>query len=440
MKDSTENSWFRGMAVLWTAGILGLVLSGCSQAAGGNENPPQYTPRYTITFETHGGPAVAAVTADEGTPVRKPVDPVRSGYTFLGWFPPESGGPLYVWPHILTGHITMHARWRDDALPPLTRYTITFDTGGGPAIDAIQAYDETRIAKPVDPVRSGYTFTGWFDAANGGSLYTWPHTLTGNITMYAHWRDNTLPPPTPYTITFETHGGPAVAALTADEGTAVAEPAVVREGYTFTGWFDAAAGGTEYNTWPYTLNGNVTMHARWTIITYTITYILDGGTNAGINPGSYTVDSPEITLAPPAYTGYTFGGWYDNAGFDGNAADTIPAGSTGDKTFYAKWLHNVPVRIELWINEEGDILASGDDVTVSKTGSGYPANFTATVTSAYSGIQWYLNGGPVSGDRGAAQSITVNAADYGRGSCYLGVTVTRDGVPYSTDIHFTVID
>jgi hypothetical protein len=60
------------------------------------------------------------------------------------------------------------------------------------------------------------------------------------------------------------------------------------------------------------------------------------------------------------------------------------------------------------------------------------------VTSAYSSIQWYLNGGPIGGSRGTAQSIIINAADYVNGSYHLGVTVIKGSVPYSTDIHFTV--
>lgn len=39
----------------------------------------------------------------------------------------------------------------------------------------------------------------------------------------------------------------------------------------------------------------------------------------------------------PHYTGYDFMGWYDNEDFDGYAVTQIPKGSTGDRTFYAKW-------------------------------------------------------------------------------------------------------
>jgi hypothetical protein len=51
-----------------------------------------------------------------------------------------------------------------------------------------------------------------------------------------------------------------------------------------------------------------------------------------------------------------------------------------------------------------------------------------------------LNGDPINGSRGTAQSISINAKDYVKGIYYLEVIVSKDGVPYSTDIHFEVID
>ncbi|GHT66427.1 hypothetical protein FACS189452_02280 [Bacteroidia bacterium] len=68
---------------------------------------------------------------------------------------------------------------------------------------------------------------------------------------------------------------------------------------------------------------------------YTITYTLNSGT--GASNSTYTIESAAVTLPTPTRTGYTFDGWYDNAGFTGSAVTSIAAGSTGDKAFYAKW-------------------------------------------------------------------------------------------------------
>ena len=73
---------------------------------------------------------------------------------------------------------------------------------------------------------------------------------------------------------------------------------------------------------------------------YSITYNgVEGATNP--NPASYTIESEAITLDTPTRDGYTFAGWFDNAGFTGSAVTTITAGSTGDKTFWAKWIQDL---------------------------------------------------------------------------------------------------
>jgi uncharacterized repeat protein (TIGR02543 family) len=298
------------------------LIPGCSSPGG---DPAQYT----LSFDSHGGSAVAAVTASEGAAVQRPADPTRTGYVFQGWFSAASGGTAYTWPHTLSATITMHAQW----LPALT---LSFDSHGGSTVAAIDAAAGTAVSRPEDPGRTGYVFQGWFSAASGGTLYTWPHTLSADLTMHAQWRADTDPPLAQYTIAFDSHGGSAVATIDAAEGTAVSRPEDPgRTGYAFQGWFSAASGGTAY-TWPHTLNADLTMHAQWAAVNYTITYSnLHNGANSA-NPGSYTIEN-NITLAPATRTAYTFAGWHDNADLSGNAVASIPAGSTGNKTFWARW-------------------------------------------------------------------------------------------------------
>jgi uncharacterized protein (TIGR02145 family)/uncharacterized repeat protein (TIGR02543 family) len=110
-----------------------------------------------------------------------------------------------------------------------------------------------------------------------------------------------------------------------------------RNGYEFGGWYKESS---YTNGWVFTtdiVTGPVTLYAKWTAISNSITYILNGGTNHVSNPTSYAVTSATITLAAPSRTGYTFGGWFENSSLSGTAITTIPAGSTGDKIVWAKW-------------------------------------------------------------------------------------------------------
>jgi hypothetical protein len=92
------------------------------------------------------------------------------------------------------------------------------------------------------------------------------------------------------------------------------------------------------------------------------------------------------------------------------------------------------VTLTFWVNEDNEILASGDSITISKTSTGYNASFTATVSGEYSSVEWSVSGVAKPGN----QSIEIAAADYPTGDYRLGVSVSKDGVPYATEISFTV--
>jgi uncharacterized repeat protein (TIGR02543 family) len=149
-----------------------------------------------------------------------------------------------------------------------------------------------------------------------------------------------------YTLTYELNGGTNNDKNSKTYTTAklVTLHPATRAGHSFGGWYDNADfDGDAVTKIPAGSRGNKTFYAQWTAgytvtppTQYTLTYELNDGTN-GENPATYTAATPVITLAPATRAGYGFGGWYDNAEFDGEAVTTIPTGSTGNKTFYANW-------------------------------------------------------------------------------------------------------
>jgi uncharacterized repeat protein (TIGR02543 family) len=122
------------------------------------------------------------------------------------------------------------------------------------------------------------------------------------------------------------------------------------EGYRFAGWEHAgyyshrgafvspSAGIERYDT--LAVYGNVNLHARFEPNRYPIRYLLNGGMNAAANPPSYTVEDAAITLAPPFKAGDVFTGWTGSCGDAPVEAPVIPAGSTGDRTYYANYLYS----------------------------------------------------------------------------------------------------
>ena len=186
-------------------------------------------------------------------------------------------------------------------------YTATF-IADGEVVDTVKfTVEDESITKPAVPEKTGYAGK-WED-----------YTLTAeDITINAVYKA------IEYTITYELNGGTNdesnPATYTVEDEVSLATP--TRPGYSFLGWSDGgkiAKGST----------GDKTFTASWEVITYNISYELNGGTNAENNPATYTIESDAITLSAPTRDYYTFIGWEEG--------NVLPAGSFGNKVFTAKW-------------------------------------------------------------------------------------------------------
>jgi uncharacterized repeat protein (TIGR02543 family) len=119
-----------------------------------------------------------------------PLNPTRDNFAFNGWWTtPAEGGEQITDFSEFTGRVTLFARW-------VTLPTVTFNLNytGAPAnftrvtaSNGILAITEI----PVNPEREGYTFNGWFTAAEGGTLLTLAtHSFTAaNTTVFAQWTE-----------------------------------------------------------------------------------------------------------------------------------------------------------------------------------------------------------------------------------------------------------
>jgi uncharacterized repeat protein (TIGR02543 family) len=205
--------------------------------------------------------------------------------------------------------------------------------------------------------------------ADGGADYeiTTCELITYNIT-YEGLEESTHTNPSTYTVE--------------DAGLQFTNPSN-RDGYVFTGW---TKDGIAFNEIPQGLTGDITLTANWNALSceaneylnnnvcvpceehshsdggtvtscdcdngyekssnacvvsqYTIDYVYNGGVmpDGVINPVSYNIETPVITLNNPTKEHFTFQGWYNNAEFDGNRISIIdPSQSTGNLTLYAKW-------------------------------------------------------------------------------------------------------
>ena len=263
--------------------------------------------QYTVTVKPENGEADITITQDYGTPITSPADPIREGYTFIGW-------DREIPKTMPAENITVTAQWE------INRYTITFDTAGGSEIAPITQDYGTNITAPDNPTREGYTFIGWDREI--------PKTMPAeNMTVKAQWEINQ------YAITFDTNGGSEIAPITQDYGTAITAPAdPTRKGYTFKGWDKEI---------PKTMPAeNITVKAQWEINQYTIAFDTNGGSEIAPITQDY---GTEITAPDnPTREGYTFIGW------DMEIPTTMPAENI---TVTAQWKDSEKPTGEIKISE-----------------------------------------------------------------------------------------
>ena len=213
--------------------------------------------------------------------------------------------------------------------------------GGGSLNDAagekLVDCDAEYGALPT-PTRIGYSFDGWYTAANGGTKVTGSSTIAANSshTLYAHWTPNT------YTITFDPNGGScSTTSKTVAYGSAYGTlPTPAWTGYIFDGWFTEQIGGTQVTAdATVTATPPQTIYAHWSIVTCTVTFDANGGT-VGTGSKQLSYGSTYGTMPTPSYTGYTFDGWY--TGTTGGILITTDSivSLTDDHVLYAHWSAN----------------------------------------------------------------------------------------------------
>lgn len=145
---------------------------------------------YSLTVNPNGGTwnsttENSVFTQNYGTTktIANPTAPTGYKVTFNG-----NGGST---PSAITSTKSFTS-WTKGGSGTLSGTTYTFGAGNG---TLTANYTNNSITLPT-PTRTGYTFTGWYDAAsggnkigNGGATYT----PTYNRTMYAHWADTQAP-------------------------------------------------------------------------------------------------------------------------------------------------------------------------------------------------------------------------------------------------------
>ena len=209
--------------------------------------------------------------------------------------------------------------------------------GGTIAANAPKTFvlGDLPITLPV-PTRAGYEFGGWFLSSDfsGAAQTTIPAGTDSNVYVYAKWIKT-------YDINYHLGGGVNSASnpSTFSEKTLpVTLSAPTREGFVFVGWYqNPAYSGNQMTTIDAGTEKNVSLWAKWNAIEYSVSYVLNGGTNSDQNVAKYSILDTPVKLYNPTRDGYLFEGWFASSDFSGERMTYLSKDNLGDVTLHAKW-------------------------------------------------------------------------------------------------------
>ncbi len=284
---------------------------------------------YIVSFNTNGGSEITELEVKPGSTIKKPKDPEKEGYTFIEW---QLNGRRFNFNTTIKEDITLKAKWELTGTgdQTITEYTVFFDSDGGTKTENVKVKSGTKVNKPKDPTKNGYTFVEW---QYNGKTYDFESAVNADIELIAKYTKNEEPKPTPTptptpkptptptptptpspspspkptptptptpkpspspsvkpsipdpdpigqskTVFFNTDGGSVVESIVVKEGLPVTRPTnPTKDGHNFVEW-QLNGVAFDFNT---KITENITLVAQWTQKNFTVKVnaITDDDTN-----------------------------------------------------------------------------------------------------------------------------------------------------------------
>lgn len=309
---------------------------------------------------------------------------VKEGYVFIGWSLSPNGEILYKdesYVNVKVGGLTLYAIFEE------ATYKITYNLDGGKVTNNPTTYTISSDYVFNKPTKEGYKFIGFY--TEDGKLVESTLGLSGNLYLTAKYQAIT------YNITYtsdlniDTNLLPKVYS----KDNVVTFDSLSKLGYEFVGWYLNGKPVTS------TLNmtGDLKLEARFKLIEYKITYILNGANNHQDNPLKYTIKD-ELIFKDPTKGGYTFIGWY-LSGTNTKVENII--GKTGDLVLEARF---TPEKVTVTFvdgNKEITKVEIDYNSTISQ--------ITDPTKEGYVFNSWHLDGNKYDFSKPVTKDITLEA-------------------------------
>lgn len=313
------------------------------------------------------------------------------GYAFMGWaetpnyqYGSNEGRLIknkekYLVKYTDKDTIKLYAVWSN-------QFNINYNLNGGIGSDADDTYRYGYEKQLSIPVKSGYTFSGWYtdDGTFKKKVSKITKNMSGNMDLYAKWTPNK------YKVTFVANapeGRKVTGRMSPQTLTYTVQKKLTRNGYKISGYKFKGWTTVQYKEGAVIPEGTLltdmatvgnigngyyetkTLYANWEKINYTISCNLNGvaanvaglaadgsieykaeGKDYSYSPvvktgdkyeelKTYTIDETVIinNIVEPYRPGYTFVGWYTDAKCRRKATD-IAVGKATNLMLYAKWI------------------------------------------------------------------------------------------------------
>ena len=264
--------------------------------------------------------------------------PTRERYQFLGWYEDADYEKIFSLAEMPARDVNLYAKWEQIIM------SITFDPNGGSVLTSnILINKDTYPGSFETPIKTGHTFLGWYiygseTIFDGNSMF-----LTEDIHLVAKYEL------TNYQLKIEKNNGSNQEIKSLNYNQLIPNIEIPsKSGHAFQGWYldDEFTIILSFTNMP---SQDITIYAKWQVLTYTITFNADGGSSVSLLKATFLSEISEPNT--PIKDKHQFLGWFESL----EATNTYIFDKMPNRnvTLYAKWKQVV---FTLTLNPDDGVL------------------------------------------------------------------------------------